>query len=516
MPNMEGGLAKKLKPAAPSERAEYVAPRELPKRAKPKEVPEAKVVLSEEVEREQKESEQRAEELRERMHPSAEKLRRRSENERELAKNILEEFRETLGTKTRRGERTITDQEMDRYGRELEEIRERLEGLQADARRVPAGEKIGDIMNENFLALEEIEAGIRASKMEPRIAESELRFGAKVSGVELAEEAGGRAGQQEMSQIINRIKQQYGAHPEALMGGNVPGVKGLFSSLSFRFKNALAHLTNQKSEYDLYRDAMSRSKRGEAAAIERVPHERRRRAPKAEAVPETVTSEIATEADEFVIPEEDRKRILKQMEEEEEKSGIIEIPEADRKRILQQMEEEEIDRGWEVTPEMEEKITQAKKKREAAEIPPPAGQDHGGVQKIEREQEPMSIARAQELVPNADRLWELVNANLNKNPVAAGILGMENVKSFPAPESPSTSFIFMIANYKDAMARQNDAEANRWYAKTMEHAKALNLDKNALLLSTLAERVGPKDVLRGTKERRGIVSRQQKRWRGTA
>ncbi|MBU1907635.1 hypothetical protein KKF59_00700, partial [Patescibacteria group bacterium] len=104
---------------------------------------------------EEQEIAKRTAELREKIHPSAQKLRDRSQTERDLASNLIAEFNERLRDKD------IKEAEMDHYGHQLMEIRDRLEALQADARRVPPSDIKDNTIEENHAALENIEAAIR-------------------------------------------------------------------------------------------------------------------------------------------------------------------------------------------------------------------------------------------------------------------------------------------------------------------------------------------------------------------
>ena len=77
---------------------------------------------------------------------------------------------------------------MDYYGHELGSIRNRIENLQAEARSLPEDEDVQDILDANLKTLNEVEAGIRASKMEARNAKYELRYGAGVHATEVEKE----------------------------------------------------------------------------------------------------------------------------------------------------------------------------------------------------------------------------------------------------------------------------------------------------------------------------------------
>lgn len=435
-----------------SEREEHVAPRELPKKREPKQSPEAKVVLSQRVENEQSEARVRADLIREQMRPPAEKFQKRSMLERDLATSILEGFKEELNSGK------IEDERMDYYGHELGAIRQRIENLQAEARTLPEDEDVQDILDANLKTLNEVEAGIRASKMEARNAKYELRYGAGVRSTEVEKEKKIAPASKEAKRIVEQITEKYGAHPEALMSGTVPGVKGFFSGLKFRLLNGLSHIAGQTTEYDRYREAISKIEHGLVAKDERVPHERRRRAPK---------KEMAKEAPEEII---------------------------------------------ELTPEEVEIIEEPEKAK--IEVPPPPTALMESYKKSESEQQEsmMTIEKATGMVKNADRLWDLVSKKLDTNALVASSLSAET-SMFEGDGNAATNFVFLVARYNEAREKQDKAAEKNYYGKVMGYAKKLKIDNNALLSSILAEPVGPPDVLKGVKSRRMTAAAQQRRWR---
>ena len=195
------------------------------------------------------------------------KLAQRSETERSLARDIVNEFRGRLESVE------LSEAEMDHYGRELMEVRDRIEALQADAKQIPKEEKISDIVNENYRALEDIEATIRATKMvDPKNALAELKYGTGPAKYEQAHVVNvGKMKEIDLEVIAENIKLRYGAHPEDLKSGNVPGLKGFFSSAMFRMRDRFAHLAGQSSEYDEYRQALTLVPRAALKKKERKP-----------------------------------------------------------------------------------------------------------------------------------------------------------------------------------------------------------------------------------------------------
>ena len=455
MKNLESDLLKKLKPTPKSEREEHVAPHKRPEQLGVPPLPAlAKVELSSrvleqqrEAKRERQESRLRADQIREQMRPPAEKFQKRSILERDLAGSILEEFKDELNSGK------ISDERMDYYGHELGSIRNRIENLQAEARSLPEDEDVQDILDANLKTLNEVEAGIRASKMEARNAKYELRYGAGVHATEVEKEKKVAPASKQAKAIVQQIEERYGAHPEALMNGTVPGFKGFMSGLKFRLLNSLSHIAGQTTEYDRYREAISKIEHGLAAKDERAPHERRRRAPK---------KEVAKE-----IPEE-----------------IMELsPE---------------DADVEITEE----------------VPPPPASLMESYKKSEAEQQEsmMTIDKAKGMVKNADRLWDLVNTRLDKDALAASSLSAET-SMFEGDGNAATNFVFLVARYMEAHEKQDQAAEKSYHDKVMGYAKKLKIDNNALLSSILSEPVGPKDVLAGVKRRKMTSTAQQRRWR---
>ncbi len=444
MKNPESGF---IKAAPKSEREERVAPHKLPERGIPPSPSLAKVEISKRVIEQQREAKEHADQIREQMRPPAEKFQKRSILERDLAGSILEEFKEELNSGK------ITDERMDHYGHELGAIRNRIENLQAEARSLPEDEDVQDILDANLKTLGDVEAGIRASKMETRNAKYELRYGAAVRSTEIEKEEKIAPASKEAKRIVDQITEKYGAHPEALMGGTVPGFKGFMSGLRFRLLNGLSHIAGQTTEYDRYREAISKIEHGLVAKDERVPHERRRRAPK--------------------------------------KEKVIELSPEDRDvEIIEEPKEAKI------------------------EVPPPPTSLMESYKKSETEQREsmMTIDRAKGMVKNADKLWDLVNKRLDADPTVASSLSAET-SMFEGDGNAATNFVFLVARFVEAREKQDKAAEKNYYNKVMGYAKKLKLDNNALLSSILAEPVGPSDVLKGTKRRSMTAAAQQRRWR---
>lgn len=384
-------------------------------------------------EAEEQEIAKRTAELREKIHPSAQKLRNRSQTERDLASSLIAEFSERLHDKD------ITEDEMDRYGDQLMEIRDRLEALQADARRVPPSDIKDKTVKENYAALENIEAAIRASKMSPEIARSEIKFGAGVRKYELEKEAAGKQAEEKVKDVLERIQQKYGAHPEDLMGGRLPGVKGFFKGLKFRFLNSLAHVAGMESDYDLYRQALREAEQGELAREERVPHELRRQW------------------------ESERKAKEEARRAAEKKA---------KAKTAAELEAE-------VLGETAEKPKKAKIK-----IKPP--EEWTDEYRLLIKAAPlMTVEKAGSLVRYADKLWNLVNAKIEEGGIKSDALAIESAQAAGSPD-PATYFVFTVARYMEAKRALQKDDAEIYLKKIMDMGKLLEIENNALLQSILA------------------------------
>ncbi|MBU1908390.1 hypothetical protein KKF59_04685 [Patescibacteria group bacterium] len=384
-------------------------------------------------EAEEQEIAKRTAELREKIHPSAKKLHDRSQTERDLAHSLITEFGERLHDKD------IQEAEMDHYGHQLMEIRDRLEALQADARRVPPSDIKDNTIEENHAALENIEAAIRASKMTPRIARSEIKFGAGVRKHELEKETAGKQAEEEAKGVLERIQQKYGAHPEDLMGGRLPGIKGFFKGLKFRFLNSMAHIAGMESDYDLYRQALREAEQGELAREERIPHERRRQ------------WESESKAKEKTRSAAEKKAKAKTAAElEEEILGESEVKPKKAKTKIKPLEE------W--TDEYQLLI----------DVSPP-----------------MTVEKAGSLVRYADKLWNLVDSKIEEGGIKSGALAIESSKAAGSPD-PATYFVFTMARYLEAKRALQKDDAEIYLKKIMDMSKLLEIENNALLQSIIA------------------------------
>ena len=201
----------------------------------------------------ERERETKVEEIREKLQtPAAEKLARRSLNERSLADDIIEEMRVHL----HKGD--ATESSMRHYHDELVELRNRIEGLQADAHSLDAvsfditnKQQVSEIFRQNYETLKHIETALHASTMESD--EARQTLGAPQKKIIVPE------GVKSSSRIEDEIEAKYGADPESLRIGGGP----FWKRTAFNFRHWLAEKTNQKSEYDLFREAQERERRAQ-------------------------------------------------------------------------------------------------------------------------------------------------------------------------------------------------------------------------------------------------------------
>lgn len=284
----------------PSERAETAEQRFAPKKAKPTKEPsvivnreqirareaakEPKVVINvEQITSREKEKaremkareteqvrETKVREIRQKLRGTGiEKIARRSENERSLAADIIQEMR----THIEKGE--ATEKTLEHYRRELKDLQNHLEDLQAQLRErgpgsggMAAMHELNELQTANFETLNKIATALHASKLEQIPAIRELAPFTSETAIPQEEKSA--------TLLETEIEAKYGADPEALRAGGGP----FWKRQLFNFRHWLAEKTNQKSEYDLYRDAKSREYRmREAEKTEQ------RAEPLAEAIP---------------------------------------------------------------------------------------------------------------------------------------------------------------------------------------------------------------------------------------
>ncbi|MCR4278474.1 MAG: hypothetical protein NUV81_01040 [bacterium] len=216
-----------------------------------------KVILSPEAAktREQHQREKQEQERVEKVHEiqtqlrgnGVEKIARRSENERSLVNDIVQEMR----THIDRGD--ATESTLGHYRRELVDLQSAIEQLQSQAlesdhgtKGIAASHEINEIMSANFEALTKISSALHASKLERGAAQKELSPFTTVANIP--------EGEKSAKMVEESIEEKYGADPEALRAGGGSFLKRTL----FNFRHWLAQKTNQKSEYDHYRDAKTR------------------------------------------------------------------------------------------------------------------------------------------------------------------------------------------------------------------------------------------------------------------
>ena len=266
----EGGKPKNLRETPESERVE--TSEQTMRLQKPQMMDEAKVIVSPEAaktreqharEKQEREREEKVAEIKSQLHGNGiEKIARRSENERSLVRDIVQEMR----THIDRGD--ATEATLGHYRHELLDLQSAIEQLQAQAREsghgakgISATHELNEVVSANFEALTKISTALHASKLERTAAQKELA--PYTQAIDIPED------EKSAKVIEESIEAKYGADPESLRAG---GGSFLKRNL-FNFKHWLAQKTNQPSEYDIYRNAKTReySKKNESPAPTNIP-----------------------------------------------------------------------------------------------------------------------------------------------------------------------------------------------------------------------------------------------------
>jgi hypothetical protein len=181
----------------------------------------------------------------------------------------------------------------------------------------------------------------------------------------------------------------------------------------------------------------------------------------------------------------------------EEGETTIEVPEEERTGL----------EAFEKSLEEPQRVKRPKKK-ETLTLPPDVG-------RMERQR--MTIDRAKTILsqPVAYDLWELLagkdgkGGKLGERPDArVAVSGSDLTQT----EHPATLYVFEVAKAVRAKQEGDEAAFEAAADKLASWNKLLKID-NAYVNSVLATRVGPSDVLKGTKQRRQSVARQTARWK---
>jgi hypothetical protein len=126
---------------------------------------------------------------------------------------------------------------------------------------------------------------------------------------------------------------------------------------------------------------------------------------------------------------------------------------------------------------------------------------------------PISIAEAQGLVANADKLWDLANEAITKRPSAKASMLASADENQVQVGGIATNYVLAIAKYMRAKEYPADAKTIARLKKTVDNfSETLGLAGNAQVQASMLHRPDVKNVMRGPVTRQAATKRSEQRW----
>lgn len=426
---------------------------------------------------------------------SADTMRFRGQSavEREHGARLIQEFETTLRDKRR----PLTEQEMDAFAEKFSTTQKSLEHLQEEARFLPHA-KVGPqdarlITDVNFEMIRRLEDAIHASKFPRQQALAELAHG-KVTSVELEAEERGKEAEEVAESMSQKIAAEYGASPEDLIQGRGP----LGKRLKFTFKNWMARISGQETDFDRWQRAEREKQSAELARNERLPHERKQRFTEEEkhrqgkiALTQRLEQEKAAskEAEARLTPaDREWKEMIDEEVAEQKKPKTIEVqPEDVDVELIEARKEEPAPKRptRKEVFEAKNKAAMEAAKQEAAKTEPV-----------------MTVEKAAKIVPYSSAMWDNVKAHLESHPQA---LAAFPIADRPDPlGDPVTNYVLLVARYLEENQAGNKEAAKRSYNILKAYATALGIIENAML--TAPKNLKGSEMVAG----KGMIERAKK------